>query len=800
MAIAALCFAAPASAYPGDLDTSFNSTGFVFTDFPGAQSDAADLAVQDDGKIVVVGTYGGSAQFAVARYDPDGTLDETFGTGGLVTTPMGLNDDTVLATSVVIQPDGKIVVGGTARVDTGTPPNGAQGFALARYLPNGDLDPAFGSGGRAFTVMTGLGADFCSGTVLNALALHGGNIYAAGGRACQGQDGPFVARYLPGGTLDPTYGPGGPDGINGVAHTDSHSNGAVELIVTSGGSAIVAGRAYGFQGSSIARFDPNGEVDSGFGSGGVVARPNEIVSLVPAPDDRFYTLTRFGFERRLSISRFLAADGALDSAFASGGTVETQFPPGNGPPLVVGDLARDSDGRLVTATYTETLDENGDLFHRVVLHRWTPGGVFDTHFGVKGESATVGDMNASAIVIDGSNRPLVAGGCRCDPNSFALARWLGGPGANRDPTASFTFTPSQPSTDEGMLFDASASSDLDGPIVNYRWDLDGSGNFATDSGSSPTLSGVSFHTPGTHTVRLRVTDADGGTGTTSRDVTVAGRAPTAQLTASPSAAFTDQAVILDASESADPDGSIVDYRWDLDDNGSFETGTGGTATLVRSFASAGRHTVRVRVTDNTGMEGTASVTVTVVERSGGGGPGGSSAGAAVAINGGARFTRRRAVTLNVLPAPGAATVEVSNRSDFVDSTTFPVSSSGRYAWRLDPSGSERIPKRVFVRFGGSLVADPGAVVSDTIVLDETRPRLLPPVLRRSASRAITAVRVSASDRTSGVRGVHVTTNRRRPGGLRRYRRVIAFRASRSSRVYVRAMDRAGNVSGWRRAR
>src|SRR5207248_7969385 len=119
----------------GTLDTSFGGTGFVVTDL-GSMSDAAcSIAMQSDGKIIVAGQTDGattSTDFALIRYNSNGTLDTNFGTGGKVSTDF--NHDTDQPAAMTIMPDGKIVVVGWSTV------NGDAQFAAARFTTTGQLD------------------------------------------------------------------------------------------------------------------------------------------------------------------------------------------------------------------------------------------------------------------------------------------------------------------------------------------------------------------------------------------------------------------------------------------------------------------------------------------------------------------------------------------------------------------------------------------------------------------------------------------------------------------------------------
>ena len=178
---------------------------------------AGPLVLQPDGKLVVAGASGGPSdyRFALARYLPDGRLDDTFGTGGKVTTDFG-SPSFAGAGALVLQPDGKLVAAGG-----GAPISQLAGtdFVMARYLPDGRLDPTFGTGGRVIT-------DFGGGDIALALVLQpDGKLVAAGFSEFQSPN-PIphderdfaLARYLPDGRLDPTFGTGFEVNVNDLVN------------------------------------------------------------------------------------------------------------------------------------------------------------------------------------------------------------------------------------------------------------------------------------------------------------------------------------------------------------------------------------------------------------------------------------------------------------------------------------------------------------------------------------------------------------------------------------------------------
>jgi YD repeat-containing protein len=217
------------------------------------------------------------------------------------------------------------------------------------------------------------------------------------------------------------------------------------------------------------------------------------------------------------------------------------------------------------------------------------------YFMSRGASSLFGAGDLDEVALYG--RALSAG---------TIAEHFASHGTNRRPTASFQATPGAPQPGQTVTFDASGSSDPDGTIVRYEWDLDGNGSYEANTGASPTAS--RSYAAGTYDVGLRVTDDRGGTGAVSRQLLVGvNQPPTAALTATPNPALVVSSVAFDASRSADPDGSIVRYEWDLDGNGSYETATGATSTASRSYASAGTYDVGLRVTDSGGATATATL-------------------------------------------------------------------------------------------------------------------------------------------------------------------------------------------------
>ncbi|MGH7601195.1 MAG: PKD domain-containing protein, partial [bacterium] len=175
--------------------------------------------------------------------------------------------------------------------------------------------------------------------------------------------------------------------------------------------------------------------------------------------------------------------------------------------------------------------------------------------------------------------------------------------ANQPPIARGNISKPQATVNETITFDASQSSDPDGQITQYRWELGDGGT------SNLTVATHAYSQPGTYTVRLTVTDNQGATGQVQGQVVITGggnQAPIARAQIAPNPAPVNQNVTFDASTSSDPDGQIAQYSWNFGDGA---TSTQKTAT--HAYAQAGTYTYRLTVTDNAGATGQASGQITV---------------------------------------------------------------------------------------------------------------------------------------------------------------------------------------------
>lgn len=249
----------------GSVDSSFGDGGGVLTDFGGNSDKAFAVMLQADGKIVVGGFCNGGnsadllwADFALVRYNPDGSLDRQFGNGGKVVAPAGSYIDEIHA--LAIQPDGKILAAGYTGADNA----GSVDVALLRFQANGSLDKTFGNAGR---VITDLGAREGA----HALALQAdGKILVAGYRESEQDTDFMLLRYHADGSLDPGFGDKGKVLTDFLGRLDE----AYAMAITAADRIILAGRAYEQDGEiylfAMARYTADGHLDTSFGEEGKV--------------------------------------------------------------------------------------------------------------------------------------------------------------------------------------------------------------------------------------------------------------------------------------------------------------------------------------------------------------------------------------------------------------------------------------------------------------------------------------------------------------------------------------------------
>ena len=410
------------------------------------------LALQEDGRIVAAGNCSvgnvnidARTEFCLTRYEADGTLDDSFGTNGVVSTWVMQNttsrqadgnggsrnfaNNTNVTPALAIQPDGKIVIAGTCYF-TGF----NMDFCLVRYLPDGTLDTTFGpfctphsvdptlvgcSG--LFEVPGEVVTDVASGpitvlpdNVMDIALQPDGHIVVVGWCQVDLHPAPCFARYGSNGELV----------SSGIAPVGDVDGKAMAVVVQSDGKVLVAGPdADTTTGSTgrVTRFSQDMVVDPTFGSGGsalIAGTGLVLTSMAIQPDGRIVVGGLCGGGGGC-IAR-LDSDGNLDGSFGIDGQVSGFQSRG-----VLLDVAVASDGKIVAGGNCEGTSE-------MCVGRFTAGGSPDPTFGDSSGFARTGAMGEAfsaqvqAMVLDGADRPLIGGLCASgNPTNmdFCLARF-----------------------------------------------------------------------------------------------------------------------------------------------------------------------------------------------------------------------------------------------------------------------------------------------------------------------------------------------------------------------------------------
>jgi len=340
--------------YNGTLDTTFGGTGKVTTDFNSTSDRIWGLALQSDNKIVAVGETVNPAlltnDIAIARYNTDGTLDTTFGGTGKVTTDHGSGANN--AAYAVAMSGTNIVVAGYETV------SGNNDFMIAQYNTLGVLDATFGTLGVTTTGFSG-GND-----VARAVAIDSSNRIVVGGYASNGSDDDFaVARFTAAGALDTTFVAGaGKVALNIFGGGSADQAFALAIAPTgspSPGTIVLAGSAYnpstGNKDFALVRYTSAGALDSSFGSGGIkttdFANSPDVANAMYIRSDGF--IVAGGFSRfsassdDFAIARY-TANGALDPTLNGTGKLTMRI--SNADERIYA-LAREFDGKIVAAGF-----------------------------------------------------------------------------------------------------------------------------------------------------------------------------------------------------------------------------------------------------------------------------------------------------------------------------------------------------------------------------------------------------------------------------------------------------------------
>lgn len=442
------------------LDSTFGSGGKVLTTVgvatggskgtPGGSIDG--LALQSDGKIVAVGTaiyattrgkgltYYNDRAFATARYNSNGSLDTTFGSGGITLTNLvTVSQAAEGASAVTFDAAGNIIVKGYVQYN---PSTGIYGTSLIRLKPTGALDASFGNAGIVTVSQTLSGNTSGSGIAVQA---DGKIVLILGG----GSAGMTLTRYLPGGQVDPSF---GASGIVSVLGPSGFARAyARDVIVESNGSLLVAGLYFTSDDSThyqvVARLSANGQLDTSFGESGLAVNTDLGSASGIAKAANGDIIAAGGALGNSGTSDFGVAaflpSGSLDASFGNNGTSLVDILGGQD---YAASMCLQGDGKILVAGHTESPG------YYLAIVRFQAPNTKITSFTATPNPVAAGSpltLSASGILNSNPTTTITQVAFYLDDGSGNLepgADTLLGTGTNVNGMWSFSFTPTTSGT------------------------------------------------------------------------------------------------------------------------------------------------------------------------------------------------------------------------------------------------------------------------------------------------------------------------------------------------------------------
>ena len=581
--------------------TFYMGDGVITTAIGSGVDEGQSVTVQADGKILVAGnSYNGTDyDFALTRYNTDGTLDTSFSTDGILTTDLGATPD--YGYTVTVQDDGKILVAGQSH-------NGSNyDFSLVRYNADGTLDTSFSGDGKVTTAITNYDR------VFSVTVQSDGKILVAGDTH-DGTDYDFaLVRYNTDGTLDTSF---SGDGILTTAIGAGNDYG-YNMTVQTDGKILVAG--YSHNGTdydfALVRYNTDGTLDTSFSADGMlttaISTGNDIAYSVTLQDDGKILVAGYGTNGAnidFALVRY-NTDGSLDTSFSGDGMLTTDVDSNADTAFTV---MVQSDGKILVA---------GNSFNGVdydfAVVRYSADGTLDTSFSDNGMLTTAvgaGADNAYSASLQADGKILLAGSAIVAGNTdFALVRY------NADGTLDTTFDSELTTTLDGnpTFTEGGAAVVLDADVNISDTELDalnsGLGNYADASLTLGRNGGTSANDvfafnddngitlSGGNLIKNTQVIATFDTTTTPGELVISFTDSNGET---PTSADVDNILRqITYANSSDTPSASVQIDWTFDDGNTGTQGSGGALSTV------GSTTVNITAVDDTATVVNQSLTV-----------------------------------------------------------------------------------------------------------------------------------------------------------------------------------------------